>query len=295
MTMARSDDEVEQEIYRLRARAKELSDQISEREEEARKAADARDELHEKMKQIKEVVRSLKEERQALLEQIRVLRAEIRDLRQRLFTVVLEAKNLRGELRSLKVPPDINNIKRRLEEIDLYLASHRVRKDEEKRFFEEAMKLEAILQEYEKALKLQDKISSLSPSVEALKGELDAKKAELDKLSTRHKEVSKEMERLNQEYNEYKVKADEHHALYIKMKESKSQLEAEHILVASRLYELQKLIRGSREALARQKAKLLREKMRREAQEKLSRGEKLDFEELKILLEDEPNWFGSSK
>lgn len=293
MTITRSDDEIEQEIYRLRARIRELSEQISVKEEEAKRAADARDELHEKMRRIKEAVRSLKEERQRLSKQMRAIKSDIRDLRQRLFTLVLESKNLRGELRSLRIPPDINNIKRRLDEIDFYLASHRVRKDEEKKLFEEAMRLEAILQEYEKALKLQDKISSLSPPLEALKSELDAKKSELEELSGRYKELSKEMERLNLEYNEYKLKADELHSAFLKTKESKSQLEAEHILVDSKLYELQRILRKGREALAQQKAKLLREKMRREAQEKLSKGEKLDFEELKILLEDEPDWFGS--
>ena len=248
-----TDESLEQTIYDLRNEIRDLDEKIKEAAEKAAQFARERDQIHSKMKEIKQKVQSLKQERLSVGESIRELRRTTRELRQRLLNHVIEIKNLRGELKGLKLPSDINAIKKRLDEIDLYLASHRVKREEERRLFEEASRLEALLIECEKALRIHEQLSGLSPTIEALKKELDEKRALLDELQKKQAEISREMDSLNNEYNEYKKHADELHSKFLQMRENRDRLEAQRILAASKLYEIQELLRGSREELAKRK------------------------------------------
>lgn len=288
-----NDDTLEQMIYELRNEIRNLDEKIKETAEMATQCAKERDEFHNRMKEIKLKVQSLKQEKAALTENIKQLRRITRELRQKLLNHVIEIKTLRGELKGLKLPSDINTIKKRLDEIDLYLASHRVKREEERRLFEEASRLEALLLEYEKALKIHEHLSGLSPAIVALKKELDDKKALLEDLQKKHGEIMKEMDNLNNEYNEYKKRADELHTRFLQIRENRNKLEAQRILAASKLYEIQRILRGSREELAKRKISELKERKKKEVMAKLSKGEKIEFEELKILLEDNPDLFKS--
>ncbi|MEM4212087.1 MAG: hypothetical protein QXX16_03390, partial [Nitrososphaerota archaeon] len=196
------DEALEQTIYELRNEIRNLDEKIKEAAEMAAQYAKERDQFHNKMKEIKLKVQSLKQEKAVLAERIKELRRTTRELRQKLLNHVIEIKTLRGELKGLRLPSDINTIKKRLDEIDLYLASHRIKREEERRLFEEASRLEALLLEYEKALKIHEHLTGLSPAIDALKKELDEKRSILEDLQKRHGEVSKEMDNLNNEYNE---------------------------------------------------------------------------------------------
>lgn len=288
-----SDDSLEQVIYDLRNEIRDLEEKIKEAAEKAAQFAEERDRIHNKMKEIKQKVQSLKQERVAINESIKELRRTTRELRQKLLNHVLETKALRGELKGLKLPSDVNTIKKRLDEIDLYLASHRVKREEERRLFEEASRLEALLLEYEKALRIHEHLTGLSPAIEALKKELDEKRALLEEMQKKQAEITRQMDNLNNEYNEYKKQADELHAKFLEMRENKDRLEVQQILAMSKLYEIQKRLRGSREELAKRKISEIKEKKKKEVMAKLSKGEKIEFEELKILLEDNPDLFKS--
>lgn len=293
MSVPRNDDEIEQTIYELRNEIRNLDEKIKETSEKVTQYAKERDQIHEKMREIKLKVQSLKQERTTLVECIKKLRKTTRELRQKLLNHVIEIKTLRGELRGLKLPSDINTIKKRLDEIDLYLASHRVRRDEERRLFEEASRLEALLLEYEKALRINEYLTGISPTIDSLKKELDEKRALLEEMQKKQAEILREMDAMNATYNEYKRQADDLHNRFVQMRERRDRLEAQRILLASKLYDLQKLLRGSREELAKRKISEIKEKKKKEVMAKLSKGKKVEFEELKILLEDNPDLFKS--
>jgi uncharacterized coiled-coil DUF342 family protein len=284
------EEQISKEIAELREKIGELDRQIEEASKRMKLHAEERENIHAEMKRIREEVRNLKEEKARLIEEARVLRRDVRDLRQKLLNYIIEKKQLKGELKSLRISMDVNKIKRRLDEIDLYLASHRVSREEERRLFEEASRMEAMLLEYEKALRINLSLNELSPAMEQVKNELEEKRKRLDEVSSRISKIGAEMEALNQRYDALKAEADKHHASYVEARDVRDRLEAERILASSRVYELYRLLRGKREEIMKRRISEVKAKKKREAIEKLERGEKLDFEELKILMEDEALW-----
>jgi len=281
------EEEISREIDELRARISELDGRIEELNGRINRFIVERDRTHARMREIKERVRALKEEKARLVEESRALRRDVRELRQRLLNYVIEKRQLRGELKGLRLSMDVNRIKRRLDDIDLYLASHRVSREEEKRLFEEASRLEAMLLDYEKALKINLSLNELSPQMEEVRRELEEKRRRLDENSSRLNQISAEMEMLNNLYDSLKIEADKHHSSYLELREERNKLEAERILTSSKIYDLYRVLRGKREEVMRRRISEAKARMKKAAQEKLEKGEKLDFEELKVLLEDE--------
>lgn len=285
-----AEEEISREIGELKERINELDRRIEEINSRINKNISERDKSHGKMREIKEKVRALKDEKAKLVEESRSLRRDVRELRQKLLNYIIEKRQLRGELKNLKLSTDVNRIKKRLDEIDLYLASHRVSREEERKLFEEASKLEAMLIDYEKALKIHFSLNELSPQMEEVRRELEEKRKRLEEVSARLNQISTEMEMLNNLYDNLKSEADRSHSAYLEAREERDRLEAERILATSKIYELYRLLRGKREELLKRRISETKARRKKEAIAKLERGEKLEFEEMKILLEDETLW-----
>ncbi|MEM4498124.1 MAG: hypothetical protein QW692_04785, partial [Nitrososphaerota archaeon] len=64
------------------------------------------------------------------------------------------------------------------------------------------------------------------------------------------------------------------------------ELEAEKILVSSRLIELQEKLEKLKQQEEKRRAEIVKEKLKAEARLKLATGRKLSFEEFKALMED---------
>ncbi|MCX8203650.1 MAG: hypothetical protein N3H32_04975, partial [Nitrososphaeria archaeon] len=151
----------EEQLYEVRERLKELQEKVGEVKEEALKQYRAKNAIWEEMGRIREQIANLKAEKLSLLDSVRNLRSEVRRLREELLNMVFEIRSKRGEIKGVMKRIDVERIRRRLDEIDLYLAAHRVRREEERRLFEEASRLEAMLNEYEKALKINEELLRL--------------------------------------------------------------------------------------------------------------------------------------
>lgn len=281
---------ISREIGELKDRINEFDRRIEEATNKINRSLAERDKIHGKMRDIREKVKLLKDERGKLIDENRVLRRDVRDLRQKLLNYIIEKRQLKGELKNLRLSMDVNRIKKRLDEIDLYLASHRVSREEERKLFEEASKLETMLVDYEKALKIHLSLNELSPQMEQIRNELEEKRKRLEETSARINQISMEMEMLNNTYDHLKSEADKHHSDYLDARNERDRLEAERILAASRIYELYRLLRGKREEILKKRISEVKAKKKKEAIEKLEKGEKLEFEEMKILLEDEALW-----
>ncbi|MDW8092098.1 MAG: hypothetical protein RMJ06_00195 [Nitrososphaerota archaeon] len=286
-----TDDVTEIEIVRLREKIKEFDQQIQDITNRINEKAEERNRANQEMKEIKERVKSLKAEKESVLKEAEREREELRKHRREMLSIILETKNVKNELRGIRLPSDISEVKKKLDEIDYYLSAHRVGRAEEKRLFEQASKLEALLREYERVLKLKSQLAEISPELERLRQIIEEKKSILDGYNSKINAIKEELKTINARYDELKVIANDAHAEYVRLKEELMKLEAERLLAVSKLHELRQLIKGRREERFQRKVLELREKMKREAQEKVAKGKKVGFEELKVLLEEDPSWF----
>ncbi|MEM4306464.1 MAG: hypothetical protein QXD61_10885, partial [Candidatus Caldarchaeum sp.] len=91
-----------------------------------------------------------------------------------------------------------------------------------------------------------------------------------------------------------KPEADEYHNAYLEARKKAQMCEAEEILLTSRLVELQEFVKKRREFELRAREYMMKEKIKSKAMEKLSKGEKLSFEEMKLLFEDDSAWMSAT-
>ncbi len=278
---------LEDQIYAIKERIRDLEDKISEVKAEAMEYHQRRNELRDELQRIREKVAELKAEKIGLLETARQLRGEVRRLREELLNTVFEVRSKRGEIKGALRRIDVEKIRKRLDEIDLYLAAHRVRREEERRLFEEASRLEAMLNEYERALRINEELLKMYPEIEAKKSALDEKRSALEEVNNRISAITSEMNSLNARYDVLKAELEEVRQKYTQVKNVWDRYEAEVILLASRVFDLRRALRSEKEEFVKKRISAIKERKKREALEKLSRGEKIDFEELKLLVDDD--------
>ncbi|MEM0440289.1 MAG: hypothetical protein QXF45_00500 [Candidatus Caldarchaeum sp.] len=282
---------VEEEIYQIRARLAELRKKKAEYEEEAQKALEKRDKIHARIKEIKE-------KNSSYLERVSQLRSELAELRARLDEVVKKINEKRLEKQTILSTQIADNAKgytgqeiiRRIRDLEQRVETEILRPEEEKKIYEELRHLNKLLAEVQKregvAEKLRELNNSTAPLYEearALREKIKQKKEELQAAKDAIQSVKDLIQQL-------KPEADTHHNTFLEMKKKAQMCEAEEILMISRLVELQEFVKKSRELEIRTREYMMKEKIKTRAMEKLSHGEKLTFEEMKLLMEDESTW-----
>lgn len=282
---------VEEEIFQIRSRLGELRRKKAEYEEEASRNIEKRDKVHERIKEIKE-------KNAAYLERVSSLRNEIAELRAKLDEVVAKIKEMRAEKEKLFSQQVADNAKgytahevmRRMRELEDRIETDILRPEEERRLYEELRSLSNILAEVQKregvAEKLREINSQMGPLAEQSKSLKELIRMRREELQTAREAIQSVREMIQ----ELKPEADSYHQAYLEAKKKAQMADAEEILLISRLVELQEYAKKHRELALRTREYALKEKVKSKALEKLSQGEKLSFEEMKVLMEDESAW-----
>ncbi|MEM4288495.1 MAG: hypothetical protein QXV97_06795 [Candidatus Caldarchaeum sp.] len=282
---------VEEEIFQIRSRLAELRKKKAEYEEEAAKHLEKRDKVHERIKEIKQ-------KNASYLEKISSLRNEIAELRAKLDEVVNKIKELRNEKDKLLSQHVADNVKgytaqeiiRRMRDLEDRIQTDILRPEEERRIYEELKNLSSLLAEVqkregiaEKLRELNNQITPLAEEAKKLRDAIRMKREELDIAREAYQSVRDLIQQL-------KPEADSHHQAYIEAKKKAQMAEADEILLVSRIVELQEYVKKHREIEIRAREFAMKEKVKSRALEKLSIGEKLSFDEMKVLMEDEDAW-----
>jgi len=287
---------VEDEIFQIRAKLSELKRKKLEYEEEAAKHLEKRDKIHERIKEIKQ-------KNADYIEKINTLRNEINELKTKLDEVIKKISELKAEKERYLAQQVADNtrgytaqeIMRRMAELENRIETEILRPEVERRIYEELKTLSAMLAEVQKregvAEKLREINSQIAPLAEEAKNLREAiklRRAELQALRESYQSVRNMIQEL-------KPEADMHHQAYLEAKRKAQMAEAESILLVSRLVELQEFVKKIRELDLRSREYLMKEKVKSKALEKLAQGEKLTFDEMKVLMEDESVWEVISK
>ncbi|MEM1947017.1 MAG: hypothetical protein QW614_00060 [Candidatus Caldarchaeum sp.] len=282
---------IEEEIFQIRARLAELRRKKAEYEEEAAKHLEKRDKIHERIKEIKE-------KNASYIDAISSSRNEIAELRSKLDEVVNKIKELRVEKEKLLSQHVADNVKgytaqeimKRVRELEERIQTDILRPEEERKLYEEIRSLSGLLDEVqkregvaEKLRELNNQISVFAEEANKLREAIRLKRKELDSARDAYQSVRDLIQQL-------KPEADMHHQAYIDAKKKAQMAEAEEILLVSRIVELQEFVKKHRELETKTREYAMRERVKARALEKLSVGEKLSFDEMKVLMEDEEAW-----
>ena len=274
-------EELERELDTLRAERNRLN-------EEAIRWAEKRDRLHEEIRRLRSEANSFREERDELNAAVGALKTLREEAKKEGRTKIDQIKTLRQEIEeALSHRPSRNSqsLQNEIETIEWKIQTDSPPLDEERRLIERVRALETQMVVYREIESRKDKIEELQNEITTLKDErvsYNEKISEMAKESQRFH--GKMIERL-ENATKLKAEADEMHAKYVEHKEPAKALHLKYVDVLKQIRTLREKIREKEEKERSKQEADLQRKLEEEALDKLKRGEKLTFEEFKILAE----------
>ena len=287
--------EKEKTITDLRNKINELAQRLAEARHERERLNDKaiqwatkRDRLHEEIKKLRSEARGLKEKRDTLNNDVQSLKTLREDARKAYREKLEQLQGLRQKAQVVmakKPPRSAAGLESEIAAIDWKIQTNPLPLDEEKRLVEQVKTLECQLAAYRSIEGLRINIAKLRDEAKALR---DENKSHGERISETAEQSQKFHQQMTEELEKswkLKAEADEMHEEYVKNKE---QAHAAHLKYLEILSQIEPLEKASREREEKEKSEIqesLRNKLEKEALEKLRSGKKMSFEEFKVLAE----------
>ena len=255
---------------------------------EAEKWAKQRDTIHKQMKAIRSKANVLKEKRDTINAEVRELKTTREQVNQRSKEKKAQIRELRDRLRFLreKSPPlNLGNIQRRIDEIEWRIQTTSLPVKEEEALVNQVSKLEA--QRFLHRQREQTKKELTLTQTEKNTLELNGKKIHeaMTKRVGESQKLHTEMIEKRKKISGLKVEADAAHRKYIETRETANDIHQSLVEIARKRTTLHKELQEARERKKNESQTELRKDLEEKAVGKLRRGEKLTWDEFRILAE----------
>ena len=274
-------EELYQRFYSLKAERDDLN-------RKAQTWADKRDRLHKEIQELRLQIRDLRQRRDSLNEEVKRLKslreAELKR-RNEIFEEINKLREEKGKINARKPRKSRSYLKGEIERIEWRIQTEPLPLDVEKELIEKIRTLESQMEVYRRIERIENKISVLRREVERLKEAALNYRSRILEIATQSQEFHLKMIKKIEYLNELKLKADEMHKQYVENKEKVKAINIEIKKILMEIQEIRNLLNAKEEKERRQKQAELQKQTEEKALEKLQRGEKLTFDEFKILLE----------
>ena len=267
-----------------------LKEHISNAHAETNTHIEKRDKLNGQFKKLRQEIHELKNERDNLNTQVKTLKQQRDEARARIRTIIEEVKAHKQEITELKTekPKKMHReLQKELEDTEWKIQTTSLAMQEEKRLVENVKQLETQLNVYRKIDKHIKKIAELQKELETLEKTADTAHRDLTETAKKSQETHTRMIAKINESNSIKSEADSLHAAYLQAKEQSKPLHEEFKKLTEQKKTLQDALRKEEEIQKKRAEKVLKEKLESQARDKLRRGEKLSFDEFKLLADDD--------
>jgi uncharacterized coiled-coil DUF342 family protein len=277
------------EIARITQQLAALREQVNNANAETKTQVEKRDELNEQFMKLRLEIRELKNERDNLNEKVQTLKQQRDEARTKFRANIEKVKAHSQKITELKKKtPKVSRreLRKEFERIEWKIQTTPLDMQEEKRLVENVKQLETQLKLYKKIDQRVKKIAELRKELETLEESADTAHQELTKTVKKSQEIHAKMIAKINESKTIKTDADSLHAAYIQAKEQIKPLYDDIKKLTEQRKKLQDAVREENEKRKKNTEKALREKLESQARDKLQRGEKLSWDEFKLLEED---------
>jgi len=249
-----------------------LGEQIKNANAKTHAHIEKRDKLNEQLKKLRREIQEFKNERNNLNEKVKTLKQHNQRIKE------LKKKTPRESRRELQ--KEFEDIEWKIQTIPLDM-------QEEKRLVENVKQLEMHLSIYKKMDLLVKKIAELRKELETLEANADKTHHKLTEIAERSQEIHSKMIAKISESTDIKGEADSLHSAYVQAKEHIRPLYEEFKRLTKHRKKLRDAVREEDEKRKKNAEKALKEEIESQARNKLNRGEKLSWDEFKLLADSE--------
>jgi uncharacterized coiled-coil DUF342 family protein len=279
---------LEQRIGELNKELAALKEERDKLNLEAQKWAEKRDSIHEQIKRLRTEVAGLKEKRDALNEKVRELkslREQAKEKRKQKHTQILKLKEELGSLEKRKPPQSMRDIQREIENLEWKIQTTPLTVKEEELLIDQVRRLETQLSVHKQIKKSKEKLLELRTEEKALETEAKTYHEKLSELAEQSQESHEQMLEILNRVRALKVEADSAHQKYVEIKHQARKLHQKCAELLDQIKAFKQELRKAEEKEQAKRQRELRKELEKRALEKLKHGEKLTWEEFKILAE----------
>lgn len=272
--------ELDEEISELKVEIDRLSD-------EAREFVERRNTIHERMRELRLEAAKLRGERDTLNDEVRNLKIILGELKKSYHEKLNALNELKQRIRNhFKTKPAEKEeyLKREISEIEWKIQTSSLSLEEENRLIKRIRFLETQLAFYRNLEKMRGEVVLLKEQMKKLRDEIAFCRNKIAENIAKSQKLHERMMEHFSEIDKLRHEADRMHKMYLEIREKISSLRLKYADLLGQISALKKIIRKE-ERKKTEAAAALRGKIEREALEKLKRGEKISFEEFKILAE----------
>ena len=277
-----------QKIEELQQKLSVLKEQRNRLNIEARKWAEKRNKLNEQVKNLRAEIRELRSERDESNTKVR----ELKQLREKTKTEILETieeiRKLNQQIKALakrKPSRSLQTLKKKLDEIEWEIQTTSLNLREEKELVDQVGKLETQVNIHKKLEMMHQKMFELQTEIKAMETKNKFYHQKLTETAQKSQEIHNKMLAKINEVKELKTKADNMHQSFLITRQKTKPIQEGITTILNQIRLLREEIRKEEEKEKKKSEDALKRKIRKDAEEKLKQGEKITWEEFKILAE----------
>ena len=278
------------ELATLTQQIASLREQMDKANAETKTPIERRDHLNEKIKKLRQEISELKSTRDNLNEKVKTLKQQRDDARTKIKAYIEEIKAYNEKIAELKKKTprtSRHELQKEFDNIEWNIQTTPLDIKEEKILIENVRQLETQLNIYRKIDQHIKKIAEIRKNLEPLETSADAAHQELTAIAEKSQEIHAKMIAKINESNDIKAEADSLHAAYIQAREQVKPLHEEFKKLTEQKRKLQAAVREDDAKRKKDVEQALKEKLESQARNKLQRGERLSWDEFKMLADDE--------
>ena len=274
------------EIARIDSQLSALREQVNSAGADTKGQVEKRDKLNEKFKKLRQEIREFKTERDNLNEKVKALKQQRDEARAKIKAQIEQIKAHNEKIAELteKTPRENRReLQKEFDDIEWKIQTTPLDMQEEKRLMERVKQLETRLSVYKKIDQHIKQISELRKELEPIEAYADAVHKELTAMAERSQDIHAKMMAKIEESKGVKSEADSLHNAYIQEREQMRPLREEIKKLTAQKRKLQDTVREEDAKRKKGLEQALKEKLGSQAKDKLERGEKLSWDEFRLL------------
>jgi uncharacterized coiled-coil DUF342 family protein len=278
------------ELAMLTQQIASLREQIDKANAETKTPIERRDRLNEKFKKLRQEINELQSTRDNLNAKVKTLKQQRDGARTKIKAYIEEVKAHNQKIAELKEKTPRTShqeLQKEFDDIEWKIQTTPLDIKEEKRLIENVRQLETQLNIYKKIDQHIKKITEIRKELEPLETNADAAHQELTATAEKSQEIHAKMIAKITESKDIKAEADSLHAVYVQAKEQVKPLQEEFKKLTEQKRKLQAAVREEDAKRKKDVEQALKEKLETQARNKLQRGEKLSWDEFKMLTADD--------
>jgi phosphoserine phosphatase len=274
-------DELNRELYTLKC-------EQGRQNRESLQWAEKRDILHEEIKKLRMEAKNLKEKRDALNDEVRHLKTLREEIKRKYNEEIGNIQRLKQQIRETKTKlhqKNVQSLEKEIERFEWRIQTDSLSLNEEKKLVEQVKNLEKQLEFYGNMESKKDEIQTLENAVKKHKFEILAYQEKIVELAALSQKSHLKMLEYYEKMKELKAEADKMHKKYLESREKAQVFQSRYKEVLNQILSIKRAVQEREEKERIKKLAELKALLEKNALEKLKRGDKLTFEEFKILAE----------